>query len=187
MSEEDVKRPRLSPVLQPLEQSSSTQEVVPSFLRNPNVVKFALAEGAKFPVKARFNDVGYDLFALNECQLPVGEGRLVVDTGVLVQLPTGCYATVQPRSGLSAHGVDVVVGLIDPNSTGHIKVIMSNTNAYVFDVPALSKVAQLVIHRYVNTGQQLVSYRELSSRQTDRNNLGFDSSGPFLNTPVLNS
>lgn len=63
----------------------------------PKVLIKKLAPNAKMPVKANESDVGYDLFALEDTEIPEGKVTLV-RTGIAIQPPDGFYPDVAPRS-----------------------------------------------------------------------------------------
>jgi len=55
--------------------------------------------------------------------------RVLVPTGIFIELPEGYEAQVRPRSGLAIkHGITVLnsPGTIDPDYRGEIKVILIN-------------------------------------------------------------
>ena len=60
---------------------------------------------ARLPAYAHPGDAGMDVFSVMDAVLPPG-GRLLVHTGLVMQLPPDAEAQVRPRSGLALkHGV----------------------------------------------------------------------------------
>jgi dUTP pyrophosphatase len=86
-----------------------------------------LSPDAIIPTRASPGSVGYDLYSTEDTVVPCQCGRVIVGTGIAVGLPEGVYARIAPRSGLAAkHCIDIGAGVIDPDYTGEIKVIMFN-------------------------------------------------------------
>lgn len=52
------------------------------------------------PVRGSAKAAGYDLKSAVDCTVPA-RGKALVDTGLKIQLPEGCYGRVAPRSGLA--------------------------------------------------------------------------------------
>lgn len=75
---------------------------------NMPVLKFAKAVPSAFPpVKGSSKAAGYDLKSAYEYVVKA-HGKEIIDTGIKVQLPEGCYGRIAPRSGLAAkHAIDV--------------------------------------------------------------------------------
>lgn len=102
--------------------------------------------------------------------------RLVVPTGLYMQLPIGVEAQIRPRSGLAAkHGVTVLnsPGTIDSDYRGEIKVILYNAGSESFCVLDGARIAQMVIARYEQFGFQPV----LALDETQRGGGGFGHTG----------
>ena len=144
-------------------------------------VKFKLEPGAVAPIKATDGSVGYDLFVYgNHCIYP---GRNAVRTGLSIQLPEGFEATVRPRSGCSLKGIpdecnlrhnaDAILGTIDTDYRGEVKLIINNHEDVEFFLSNGQRIAQLVISP-VFTGVAEVVY-ELDD--TERGDKGFNSTG----------
>jgi deoxyuridine 5'-triphosphate nucleotidohydrolase len=54
-------------------------------------------------------------------------------TGIAISLPPGVYGRVAPRSGLAMkNGIQIGAGVIDPDYTGEISVIIFNMGEYRF-------------------------------------------------------
>ncbi|MBC9786501.1 dUTP diphosphatase [Heliobacterium chlorum] len=73
--------------------------------------------------------------------------RILVRTGVAVQIPMGMEAQVRPRSGLALkHGVTVLntPGTIDTDYTGDISVILIHLGDEPINISKGDRVAQLV-------------------------------------------
>ncbi len=102
--------------------------------------------------------------------------RILVPTGLFVELPEGYEMQVRPRSGLAArHGISLVntPGTIDPDYRGEIKVILVNLSNEDFELKPGERIAQLVVARFTRIAWE--SVEELS--ETDRGTGGFGSTG----------
>lgn len=139
------------------------------------------------PTYAKEGDSGLDLMAyldedVNfEQQLIIKPlERVIVPTGIFIELPRGFEAQVRPRSGLAfKNGVTVLntPGTIDNGFRGEIKVILINFGSEDFIIDNGMKIAQLCICPVAtpSTILNIVSVDELSS--TDRGESGFGSTG----------
>lgn len=107
-----------------------------------------LVPEAILPVQATPGSAGYDLTAFTECIVEPGR-RLVVPLGFVAKFPEGLYGRIAPRSGLAVkHGLDVLAGVVDPDYTGEMKVVLYNTDRYPFVIHPGYKIAQLILERY---------------------------------------
>lgn len=52
------------------------------------------------PTKGSLKAAGYDLKSAFDITVPA-RGKALVDTGLKIQLPEGCYGRIAPRSGLA--------------------------------------------------------------------------------------
>lgn len=144
-------------------------------------VKFKLESGATAPIKATDGSVGYDLFVYGSHF--IHPGRNAVRTGVSIQLPKGFEATVRPRSGCSLNGMpdergirhntDALLGTIDTDYRGEIKLIIINYEEEPFFLADGQRIAQLVISPVFSGGVAIVD--ELDD--TERGENGFNSTG----------
>jgi dUTP pyrophosphatase len=76
-----------------------------------------LVPNAVLPTRGTPGSAGYDLYSTDGFIIMPGH-RVVVTTGVSVELPSGTYGRIAPRSGLAVkHGVDVLAGVVDPDYT----------------------------------------------------------------------
>ena len=77
--------------------------------------------------------------------------RMIVPTGLSIELPIGYEAQVRPRSGLAAkHGITVLnaPGTVDADYRGDIGVILINLSDQPFEVVPGERIAQMVIARH---------------------------------------
>src|SRR3954468_23900980 len=102
--------------------------------------------------------------------------RMLVPTGIFIELPEGFEAQVRPRSGLAAKkGITVLnsPGTIDSDYRGEIKVIMVNLSSEEFIVTDGERIAQLVIAKHERAEWSVTDNLEDSERGAG----GFGSTG----------
>jgi dUTP pyrophosphatase len=102
--------------------------------------------------------------------------RIIVKTGLFIELPIGIEAQVRPRSGLAAKkGITVLnaPGTIDADYRGEIGVILVNLSHENFIIENGERIAQLVIAKHERA--EWVEVETLS--ETDRGAGGFGSTG----------
>lgn len=74
--------------------------------------------------------------------------RVLVPTGLFIELPQGYEAQIRPRSGLAyKNGVTVLnsPGTIDADYRGEIKVLLINLSEVIFTLKPGDRIAQMVI------------------------------------------
>lgn len=77
--------------------------------------------------------------------------RLLVPTGLHIELPIGFEAQIRPRSGLAfKHGIGIVnsPGTIDADYRGEIKVLLVNLSDTDFVINDGDRIAQMVIAKH---------------------------------------
>ena len=80
------------------------------------------------PFRAHDWDAGYDLYSCENVSLSPME-RKTISIGIEIQIPTGCYGRIAPRSGLAIrNGIDVLAGVIDCGYRDEVKVVLINLN-----------------------------------------------------------
>ncbi len=102
--------------------------------------------------------------------------RVLIPTGLSIELPDGYEAQVRPRSGLAfKKGLSVLnsPGTIDSDYRGEIKVILINLSNETVVINTGERIAQLVIARYEKAS--LTEVDELSD--TQRGEGGFGHTG----------
>ncbi len=108
-------------------------------------------EGLPLPHYASEAAVGMDLLAaIPEGQiftLEIGK-RMLIPTGLCIELPNGYEGQVRPRSGLALKsGITVLnaPGTIDPDYRGEVSVLLINHGDQAFEISRGMRIAQLVI------------------------------------------
>ena len=102
--------------------------------------------------------------------------RLIIKTGIFIELPAGYEAQVRPRSGLAyKNGVTVLntPGTIDADYRGEIGVILINLSAEDFLVTDGERIAQMVIAKHEQAEWIEVNFLDTSERGAG----GFGSTG----------
>jgi dUTP pyrophosphatase len=77
--------------------------------------------------------------------------RVLIPTGLHIELPVGYEAQIRPRSGLAyKHGISIVnaPGTIDADYRGEIKVLLVNLSDADFVVNDGDRIAQMVVARH---------------------------------------
>lgn len=129
------------------------------------------------PEYATRGSAGMDLSAAIEkaVMVPAG-GRMLIPTGVAMQIPEGYGGFVFPRSGLSfKKGISMCncVGVIDSDYTGEIKVAVHNISQEDYTINPGDRIAQLV---FLSVPQaELIPCESLD--ETERGDGGFGSTG----------
>nr|WP_314593394.1 dUTP diphosphatase [uncultured Porphyromonas sp.] len=129
------------------------------------------------PAYATAGAAGMDLRAQLEAPITLAPlGRVLVPTGLFIELPQGYEAQVRPRSGLAIkHGLTILnsPGTIDADYRGEIKVVLVNLSAEPFEIQDGERIAQLVVARHEEVTWQPVE--ELG--ETERGAGGFGHTG----------
>ncbi len=129
------------------------------------------------PQYATEASAGLDLRANIDSPLTLNSlERVLVKTGLFIELPIEYEAQVRPRSGLAfKNGVTVLntPGTIDADYRGEIGVILVNLSNTPFVIEDGERVAQLVIAKHEQAEWVLVE--ELA--ETERGAGGFGSTG----------
>ncbi len=77
--------------------------------------------------------------------------RILIPTGLFIELPVGYEAQIRPRSGLAfKNGISILnsPGTIDADYRGEIKVILVNLSKEDFVINDGERVAQMVIAKH---------------------------------------
>ena len=107
--------------------------------------------------------------------LPPGE-RVLVPTGLYLEIPENSEAQVRSRSGLALKkGITVLnsPGTIDADYRGEIGVILYNSSKESYEIKPSERIAQLVFARIVKVTIENSSVLD----ETERSSSGFGSTG----------
>ena len=118
---------------------------------------------------------GMDLHANIEESISLIPGaRMLIPTGLFIELPKGYEAQVRPRSGLALkHGITVLnsPGTIDADYRGEIKVLLINHGQETFEIQNGERIAQMVV------AQHAVVQWANTLNVTERGDGGYGSTG----------
>ena len=120
---------------------------------------------------------GMDVRAYTEEDIVIKPGkRVLVPTGIFMEIPKGCEAQIRARSGLAIrNGITMIngIGTIDSDYRGEIKIPLVNLGDESFVIKNGDRIAQMVISRY-----ETVSWEKVSEvGETIRRNGGFGHTG----------
>lgn len=131
------------------------------------------------PTYATIGSAGMDLVSdiFNPITIDPNE-RVLVTTGIYIELPDGYEAQIRPRSGLVLKkGLTVAnsPGTIDCDYRGEIGVIIHNISNQQQHIAPGERIAQMVVAKY-----ERVEWDEVDSfPNTERGTGGFGSTGSF--------
>ena len=101
-------------------------------------------------------------------------GRVLIDTGLCIELPKGYEAQIRPRSGLALKkGIVCQLGTIDCDYRGRVGVIIINFSHELFKVDDGDRIAQMVVNKIERCEWESVN--ELDT--TERGQGGFGHTG----------
>ena len=108
--------------------------------------------GHALPQYETAHAAGLDIRAFVETEITIKPlQRVLVPTGLHIELPVGFEAQIRPRSGLAyKHGISIVnsPGTIDADYRGEIKVLLVNLSDTDFVVNNGDRIAQMVIAKH---------------------------------------
>ena len=129
------------------------------------------------PAYATLGSSGMDIRAsIAEPMVLQPAERVLVPTGLFVEIPLGYEIQIRPRSGLAIkQGITCLntPGTIDADYRGEIKVILINLSAEPQTILPGARIAQMVVQKVEQV--QWVAVSELSG--SDRGSGGFGSTG----------
>lgn len=102
--------------------------------------------------------------------------RVLVPTGIFIQLPQGYEAQIRPRSGLALkYGLTVLnsPGTIDADYRGEIQVVLINLSKEEFVIQDGERICQMVIASHIQAQWQEVECLD----ETERGAGGFGHTG----------
>jgi dUTP pyrophosphatase len=102
--------------------------------------------------------------------------RVLVPTGLFIELPAGTEAQIRPRSGLAVkHGITVLnsPGTIDSDYRGEVRVILINLGDEDFILQDGDRICQMVVAKHENADWAEVDVLG----DTSRGEGGFGSTG----------
>ncbi|WP_431293765.1 dUTP diphosphatase [Pedobacter sp. P26] len=123
-------------------------------------IKIINTSGHPLPQYETANAAGMDLrAAITEEIILKPLQRLLVPTGLFIELPIGYEAQIRPRSGLAyKHGISIVnsPGTIDADYRGEIKVLLVNLSDTDFKIVNGDRIAQMIVAKHETVSWQTV-------------------------------
>ena len=137
-----------------------------------------VSKSGRTPIYGTSQSAGFDLPAyLPEGSIVLEKGkRMLVPTGIFIELPCGYEAQVRARSGLAIkNGIGLVngIGTVDADYRGELKVPMINWGDEDFTINDGDRIAQVVIAKHERAEFELC--KELG--ETERGSGGFGHTG----------
>lgn len=117
-----------------------------------------LRPGARVPSRATEFASGFDIHAcLDDGPVVVGQGPVMIPTGLAMEVPWGLDAQFRPRSGLARQGVLATFGTLDADYRGEIMITLYTVAPGIeHTVHDGDRIAQLVVTRLAD-----VSFEEV--------------------------
>jgi len=140
-------------------------------------VKIINTSNNSLPSYATEGAAGMDLRAfLSEPVTLQSLERILVPTGVFIELPKGYEAQIRPRSGLAIkQGLTCLntPGTIDSDYRGEIKIVLINLSGDTQIINPGDRIAQMVVQKVEKVQWKVVEQLE----ETNRSSGGFGSTG----------
>lgn len=145
--------------------------------RIPMIVKIVNKSNNPLPEYSTEHSAGMDLRAnISEPVVLKTLDRVLVPTGLFIELPVGYEAQIRPRSGLALKkGITVLntPGTIDADYRGEIGIILINLSNEEFVIQHGERICQMVIAKHEHIGWEMVELLE----ETERGAGGFGHTG----------
>lgn len=141
------------------------------------IVKIVNQSNNPLPEYSTIHSAGMDIRAnLSEPIVLKPLERILVPTGLFIELPVGYEAQIRPRSGLALKkGITVLnsPGTIDADYRGEVGIILVNLSNEEFVIQHGERICQMVIARHEHIGWETVEVLE----ETVRGAGGFGHTG----------
>ena len=106
-----------------------------------------MSTNAVTPTRATEGLVGLDFYSPADYIIPP-HSQLLIPTQIKLQIPLGLYGRLASKSGLAIlHQLHVGAGVIDPDYTGEIMVLLTNTASRVHPIMKGDPIAQLILEK----------------------------------------
>lgn len=114
-------------------------------MASQTVIRYELKhDDALPPVRQHEGDAGWDICCIEDVYLAPWENKKV-STGLQVEIPTGYYSQIAPRSGLSLKcKLQVMAGVIDRSYQGVINVVLYNASHVPLYFKKHTRIAQML-------------------------------------------
>lgn len=136
-----------------------------------------ITESGELPTYKTEGSAGMDVKALIENSIILSPGeRMLIPTGLHIELPVGYEAQIRARSGLALnYGISLVngIGTIDSDYRGEIGVILINLGKKDFTISNGDRIAQIIIGKY----ERITWIQDEKLSDTERGPGGFGHTG----------
>lgn len=140
-------------------------------------VKIVNKSHHNLPEYSTLFSAGMDIRAFIESEINLRPlERVLIPTGLYIELPVGYEAQIRPRSGLAIkNGISVLntPGTIDADYRGEIKIILINLSNESFIVKDGERICQMIISKHEHISWNEVKILE----ETERGSGGFGHTG----------
>lgn len=140
-------------------------------------VKILNKSAFELPQYATIHSAGMDLKANIPESITIEPlKRVLVPTGLHIELPEGYEAQIRPRSGLAVkHGIGLInsPGTIDTDYRGEIKIILVNLSDQPFVLTPGERIAQMVVAKFERVDWVIAD----KLGESERGEGGFGSTG----------
>ena len=143
-----------------------------------------LSSTSTIPTRATPSSIGYDLHADLPHKLIIPAGTIMpIPTGLAMQCPTGTYARIAPRSGLTINkSLTTMAGVIDPDYRGNVTVLLRNFGNEHQHINPGDKIAQFILEQATIADSKVVDSLSPTTRDTN----GFGSSDAITTPTTTN-
>ena len=141
------------------------------------LIKIINKSNNKLPQFQTEHSAGVDLCAYLDQPIEIKPlQRVLIPTGLFIELPDGFEAQIRPRSGLALkHGITVLnsPGTIDADYRGEICVILINLSDTNFLINSGERICQMIVAKYEKYNWLLTN----EINETERGVGGFGHTG----------
>ena len=106
-----------------------------------------MSSKAVIPTRAKKYSVGLDFYSPSDyliCPL----SQIQIPTQIIMRVPLGLYGRLASKSGLSMkHQIHVGAGVIDPDYTGEVKILLFNAGRHYYLIRKGDLIAQLILEK----------------------------------------
>ena len=99
------------------------------------------------PTKATKYSIGLDFYS-PDSYLVCPKGQVLIPIPIRLGIPLGYYGRITSKSSLAVqHKIHVGAGVIDPDYTAEIKVLLINNGKHYYQVSQGHPIAQLILEK----------------------------------------
>jgi len=131
-----------------------------------------LHSDAIIPSYAHEGDAGMDIYSIEDITI-MPKHRVLVGTGISIELPKGYAALIWDKSGVAKNGVTTLSGVGDSGFRGEYKAVLLNVGSKPYKIKKGQKIAQILIQKVEKP--EILEVEKLS--ESKRGKSGFGSTG----------